>query len=350
MTTTSVRRWLGTVAVVLSVALAGASLAQAGEKADFDLTLPAVELRPGVTADIHYAVFVNETHACEGKVALAVHGVAHSAASWGPLAESLFADNPSGRKVCQLVAVDLPGHGASGLPSGLLFGELRLGDYVSVVRASLERLPRLGIRPTTLIGHSQGGLVIQLAQQALRAEGSSLRALHVRDVVLLASVGPADIPWEFLGMAPAILNQFLAFDPSLGLHVAIPDPAWPFVFFSDRLTGAVVGAPAAADVARYNSPEPLFSSLELLGFPPFARPSIEAGLFAAEAGTTLQVITLERDLIVHPEENVLLYEHLTGMPATDGIAIVTGPLAVHDMHVAAPGALLEAIAGRISLP
>jgi pimeloyl-ACP methyl ester carboxylesterase len=338
------------LALVLPLTLIFAGGAGAAERADFDVTLPAVQLREGVTADVHFAVFVNEAAACEGKVVLAVHGVAHTAASWQPLAESLFADNPTGRKVCQVVAVDLPGHGASALPSGMLFGELQLADYVAVVRASLEKLPRMGIRPNTLIGHSQGGLVIQLAQQSLLAEGRSLRSLHVKDVVLLASAGPAEIPWNFLGMAPAILNNFLAFDPALGPHVAIPDVAWPVVFFTDPTTGAVVGAPPAADVARYNSREPLYSSLELLGLSGFSRPSLPAGTFAAEAGTALQVITLERDMIVRPEENVLLYEHLTGVPATDGVAVVTGPLAVHDMHVAAPGALLAAIAGTVTLP
>ena len=335
---------------LMALALALAAHAVAAERADFDVTLPAVQLRPGVTADVHFAVFVDEAGPCEGKVILAVHGVAHTAASWQPLAEALFAENPAGRKVCQLVAVDLPGHGASGLPSGMLFGHLQLADYVAVLRAALEQLPRMGIRPNTLLGHSQGGLVIQLAQQALLAEGSSLRDLHVKDVVLLASVGPAETPWAFLAVAPVVLSNFLAGNATLGPHVAIPDPAWPVVFFTDALTGAVVGAPSAAEVARYNSPEPLFSSLELLGLPPFARPSVQAGVFAPGTGTGLQVVTFERDTIVRPEESVLLFEHLTGLPATDGVAIVTDPRAVHDMHVAAPGALLDAIAGTVSLP
>jgi pimeloyl-ACP methyl ester carboxylesterase len=338
----------GMVALVL--ALAGVRGAAAAPRVDFDVTLPAVELRPGVTADIHYAVYVNDAGPCEGKVVLAVHGVAHTAASWRPLAESLFADNPTGRKVCQLVAVDLPGHGTSALPTGMPFGVLQLADYVAVVRASLERLPRLGIRPNTLLGHSQGGLVIQLTQQALLAEGSSLRDLHVRDVVLLASVGPAGLRWDFLAFAPDVLAAFLVPEhATLGPHVAIPDAAWPFVFFSD-ITGGVAGAPPAADIARYNSPEPLFSSLELLGFPPFSRPSVASGIFGPDSGTALQVVALERDTIVRPNESEDLYEHLTGMPATQGFAVVTGPLAIHDMHVLAPGALLSAIAGTISLP
>ncbi len=335
----------------LVLAVAGARGAAAAPRVDFDVTLPAVELRPGVTADIHYAVYVNDAGPCEGKVVLAVHGVAHTAASWRPLAESLFADNPTGRKVCQLVAVDLPGHGASALPTGMPFGVLQLADYVAVVRASLERLPRLGIRPNTLLGHSQGGLVIQLTQQALRAEGSSLRDLHVKDVVLFASVGPADLPWGFLALAPDILNAFLVLDhPTLGPHVSIPDAAWPFVFFQDALTGTIPGAPSAADIALYNSPEPLFSSLELLGLPPFSRPSVAVGIFGPDSGTALQVVALERDLIVRPIESEALYEHLTGTPATQGFAVVTGPLAIHDMHVLAPGALLSAIAGTITLP
>ena len=341
---------LRTLAFLLSLPLAAAG-ASAGDKTDFDVTLRAVELRPGVAADIHYKVFVNEASACEGRVILAVHGVAHTAASFQPLAESLFVDNPAGRKVCQVVAVDLPGHGGSGLPTGgLLFGDLMLGDYVTVLRASLERLPRLGIRPDTLLGHSQGGLVIQMTQQALRSEGSSLRELHVKDVVLMASVGPQGQPWSFLAFAPAILSAFLASNSTLGTHVAIPDVAWPFVFFAPGPGQPPVGAPAPQDVARYNSPEPLLSSLELLGFPPFERPVVDPGVFGPENGTALQVIAHEHDYIVRPDESRLLYEHLTGFPATSGVAIVPGPRAVHDMYVSEPAEVLAAIAGTVSLP
>jgi pimeloyl-ACP methyl ester carboxylesterase len=319
-----------------------ASLA-ANAHAQSDLTLPAVPLRPGVTADVHFAV--HEAAApCDGRVVLAVHGVAHSAASWEPFAERVLADGLAGLTVCKLVAMDLPGHGASGLPTGRVrFGSLTLRDYVAALRASLERLPALGIMPDTLLGHSQGGLLIQLTQKALLTQGASLQGLGITEAVLLASVGPRQVPWEFVdsGAAVPILARYIRVNRALGLHVAIPDAAWPSVFFSD-LTGTVVGAPPAADVARYNSRESLVSSLQLVGLG-FRRPSVPAGVLAPAHGTRLTVIALENDSLIRPHENTLLYEHLTGQPAGAAVRVVFGPGAIHDMHVADPDGLLAAV-------
>jgi pimeloyl-ACP methyl ester carboxylesterase len=328
----------------LLFALATGAGAWASAAEPVDVTLPGVVLRPGVTADVHYAVYA-EKAVCLGSVVLAVHGVAHSAASWGPFAETVLGEGLGGRQVCRLIAVDLPGHGGSGLPvGGPRFGSLRLQDYVAVVRASLERLPALGLEPDTLLAHSQGGLLVQLTQKALLADGSSLHALGIAQAILLSSVGPRQVPWEFVdsGAALPILIRFVRISRTLGLHVSIPDAAWPSVFFLD-LTGTVVGAPAPADIARYNSRESLTSSLQLIDFG-FPRPSVKPGVFSPAQGTDLTVVALENDTIIRPHENTLLYEHLTGQPAGGAVIVVPGPTAVHDMHVADPGALVAAIA------
>jgi pimeloyl-ACP methyl ester carboxylesterase len=309
------------------------------------LTLPGVPLRPGVTADIHLEV--HEAAApCDGAVVLAVHGVAHAAANWQPFAERVLAEGLAGLTVCKLLAVDLPGRGGSSLPAGgPKFGNLTLSDYVAVLRGVLERLPALGLQPDTLLGHSQGGLLIQLAQKALLAEGGSLQGVGITNAILLASVGPRQVPWEFVdsGRAVPILARYIRFNRTRGLHVSIPDAAWPMVFFSD-LTGAVVGAPAPADVARYNARESLVSSLQLVGLG-FRRPSVPAGVFSAVRGTHLTVITLDQDTIIRPHENTLLYEHLTGQPAGGAVTVVSGATAIHDMHVADPDGLLAAVPG-----
>jgi pimeloyl-ACP methyl ester carboxylesterase len=216
---------------------------------------------------------------------------------------------------------------------------------VAVLRGVLERLPALGLQPDTLLGHSQGGLLIQLAQKALLEEGGSLAGLGITQAVLLASVGPRQVPWEFVdsGRAVPILARYIRFNRTRGLHVSIPDAAWPKVFFSD-LSGAVVGAPAPADVARYNARESLVSSLQLVGLG-FRRPSVPAGVFSPARGTHLTVITLDQDTIIRPHENTLLYEHLTGQPAGGAVIVVSGATAVHDMHVADPDGLLAAVPG-----
>ena len=56
---------------------------------DFDITLEDIVIRPNVTTNIHLKVFVNELQPCDGKVIFAVHGFAHTAATWGPFAEAI---------------------------------------------------------------------------------------------------------------------------------------------------------------------------------------------------------------------------------------------------------------------
>jgi len=322
---------------------------------DFDITLRNVVIRPHVSTNIHLKVFVNGLHPCNGKVILAVHGFAHTAATWEPFAEAIFEENPAGQKVCQIVAIDLPGHGKSSPPTGMLFGDMTLGDYVTVLRNTLERLPGTGLRPQTLLGHSQGGLLIQMAQQALKSQGTDLRqAFGIQHVVLMASVAPQQIPWAFVdsGTAALLLQQFVASDSTLGTYIDIPDAAWPAVFFSN-LSGAVVpGAPTPEEVAAqgFNAPEPLLGALELIGASGFVRPSVDARLFDPDAETTLQVVTYEQDTIIRPSESAQLYKYLTGDSSGAGVAEVSGQEAVHDLHMSDPNTLLKQIAGIIKLP
>ena len=330
--------------------------AAAVQATDFSLTLQDIALRPGVTADIHVRVFVDDEYPAArcnaNKTAVALPGYAHTAATWQPFAEALFDDTP--QKICRVVAVDLPGHGLSGLPEGgLLFSDLTLDDYATVLLAVLQALPQHGIEARALFAHSQGGMVVQIAQQRLVDEGSSLRrAFDIKDVVLLAPTMPAGLPWAFVdnGTAGVLLSQFAAFDPALGPHFRIPDPAWVFVFFSNLSGQIVPGAPSPADVAAlgYNAPEPLLSSLQLVGAPPFQRPAIDAGIFASRYGSQLTVIAFEQDIIVRPEEAAALYAYLTGKRPAGKFAVVRGSQAVHDLYISDPAALLDGT--RIVLP
>src|SRR5512139_977044 len=99
----------------------------------YDLTLRGIEIRPGVTLDLHAAVFVDESHACEGNVALAIHGMMHTAATWERMVAALFDDNPAGRKICRVVALDMPGRGGSTVPANLWFGVVTPEDYATAV-------------------------------------------------------------------------------------------------------------------------------------------------------------------------------------------------------------------------
>lgn len=337
---------------LLGLALPAALAAQA-PATDYDLLIDDVALRPGVTVDLRVHVYVDEARPCVGQTLFAVHGFAHTAATWGPLAEALFDGDPGeGGVVCRVAAVDLPGRGGSSLPTGMLFGDLVLADYVSALAGALDGLEAAGVLPGTIVAHSQGGLLVQMLQQRLLDSGSSLLLrYHVHRAVLLASVGPAGVPWNFVdsGVAAAILGPLVVFEPDLGLVARVPDALFPFLFFTDLAGNLASGAPTPAEVAAagLNAPEPLLSALNLLGFPPFAREEIDPGIFAAATGTRLGVVSFQEDVLIRPEENAILYQHLTGEPPDGAVVVVTGPEAVHDLLVSAPELLLDALTGAM---
>ncbi|KKW68051.1 alpha/beta hydrolase [Lampropedia cohaerens] len=80
-----------------------------------------------------------------GEPVLLVHGVGMQALAWHPQIEFLSNNY-------RVIAVDMPGHGAS---EGLA-GEVGLQDYV---RWMAECIERLDVGPVSLAGHSMGALV-----------------------------------------------------------------------------------------------------------------------------------------------------------------------------------------------
>jgi len=320
------------------VAIAAAtSAATSAAYTTTSVVLPGVTLREGVTADLHLTVFVSQRPNCQDRTTFAVHGMLHAAAAWEPLAAALFDREMLGPGPCRVIALALPGHGQGSLPSGALFGELVLDDYVTAVLATLDRLRDIGVRPRTIVGHSLGGAMIQFAQQRLAAAGTNLRrAYGVKDAVLLGSAIPEPIPVP--GGNLAALAQFVTFTPELGGHVAVPAPVWRMFFFGD-LTGQLgPGAPTAEEIVAHG-----YSSLESLaliqGLTP--RPYIDAGLFEPAARTALTVVAYEQDPITRPESSLALYTHLTGDPSGRRFSVIDGPASVHDMHISAPAVLLQ---------
>lgn len=316
--------------------------------ADTDLVLTQVPLRPGVTVDLHLKVFVDEPRAsapCPPEnVVLAVPGFAHTAETWRPYAEAAFAD-PAARP-CAIVALDLPGHGASGLPVGLLFGELTLDDYATALLAVLDGLAGSPYAPGVLMGHSQGGIVIQMAQQRLVDGGSSLRgAAGIGEVVLLAPALPAGIPWYFVdsGAAAQLLGGLLVFaDPVLGPHASVPPELWPVLFFSNLSGQLAPGAPTPAQVVAngWNAPAPLYASLQLVGAPPFTRAAVSAGIFAGRYGSRLAIVTYAQDQLIRPDEGRALMQLLTDGQNGQTFTEIGGEFAVHDLHVSDPATVL----------
>ncbi|HVE68292.1 MAG TPA: alpha/beta fold hydrolase [Solirubrobacteraceae bacterium] len=318
-----------------------ASAALARASVDHDLIIRDVTL-PGVgPVDLHGRVYVDEARAassCENHTGVAVHGYAHTAATMAGFAEALF-DAPS-EGVCRLVALDFPGRGGSGAGAAGAFSGLALEHYVAALLGALERLPAYGIEPRLLVGHSQGGLVIQMAQNALVAAGTGLRErFGIREVALLAPVPAQPVDWAFAGAAVGLLQAFGTFTPELGVHIRIPDGVWPGLFFVSPAGQPAAGIPSLHQVVArgYNAPEPLTSSFQLVT----QRPAVAAGIFAVAHGTRLRIVGFEQDVLVRPAELAQLFDHLTaGAPGGGRIGTVTGPEAVHDMYISSPRAAI----------
>lgn len=311
------------------VATGASPSATAKHRADADLFIDAVPLQPGVTADIHVQLFVNEGMPCSGtdRTALFLPGSSHTANTFSLVAEEMFR-GPRETRMCQVAAVNFPGHGQSSLPQGdLLFGDLTLQHYLATVTGVLDRLSGHGVSPGAIVGHSQGTMVVQMLQAELVAEGTSLRDAHgIRRAVLLSPNLPAELPWRWRSN-PALLEliqRLVTVDPELGQYIR--GPAWAFrrAWFLD-LTGAVAPlAPSATTIAGngWNSKLPLVANLQTLGSDPFSRPSIPAGIFADGEGTELQIVSNADDPASLPSEGEALLRYLTGAPDARNTVVV----------------------------
>jgi pimeloyl-ACP methyl ester carboxylesterase len=171
-----------------------------------------------------------EEHAppdASGAALLLVHGAGGTRATWPEALRRL-----PGRRV---LAVDLPGHGASPLP-----GERSVPDYV---RRLLGLLDALGIARAAVGGHSMGGAIalglaleapervaglllvgtgarLRITPAILQASADPARAREVADVVAAASFGAATPPGlreayaaAIAAVAPGVLHgDFTACD------------------------------------------------------------------------------------------------------------------------------------------
>jgi pimeloyl-ACP methyl ester carboxylesterase len=325
-----------------------ASLAAGSAQAATQLTLKDVPLRPGVTVDLNLEVFSSPRRCCLGKTVFAVHGVANTAAAWEAMATELLSHELKGPRICRVVALDLPGHGGSGLPNGLLFGQLLLDDYVAAVINSLERLRALKIRPRTLVGHSMGGAILQQVQQALKDQGSSLfRRFRVTRVVLLAPAITRPLPWSLAdsGAAAGIVAPFIKASPTLGLYIDAPDAAWQALFFSNPLGQLAPGAPSVAAIGArgLNAREAVYAASQLFGSAPFTRPAVDAGIFGLRTGTLLHTVCEEQDVFISTGECQAQHQRLVGTALLSRQTLVTGAYAVHSQLISDPQAVLKAM-------
>jgi pimeloyl-ACP methyl ester carboxylesterase len=146
--------------------------------------------------DIQINNYENPSKNAGNKTLLAVHGIAHSGATFEPLANELF--KKTGRdKIDRVLALNFPGRNGSGLPSNLQFGNLTVEDFTAILLGVLDQLAK-HVNIEGIVGHSMGGLIVQIAQNSLMSAGTSLRKEYgIQNVYLLAPAIPNPLPWLF---------------------------------------------------------------------------------------------------------------------------------------------------------
>jgi pimeloyl-ACP methyl ester carboxylesterase len=313
----------------------------AGARADYERDVN-VELRPGVESSVHVNVRENPRYhgRCLGPTLAFVHGLAHTASTWDPLVDELFATGARG-VACRALLIDLPGHGQSALPVGLAVGERLVDDYVTAVQGTLDGLRSQGLRPAALIGHSMGGLIVEGLQARLLASGSSLaRRYGIHFAALMSPSAAAEHPWQFAesGAAAATVGAFVVADPLKGLVVRVDAATWSFFFFTNFSDQFSPGTPTRAQVdsSVWNADEAAYAGSQLVGAPPFARLSVGPQPFAPRHGTALVFVSPSQDKFSLRAEAEAAYVQLTGDARKLGFVRIDDDNAVHDMHVAQP--------------
>ncbi|MFW6206489.1 MAG: alpha/beta hydrolase, partial [Gemmatimonadota bacterium] len=281
---------------------------------DHDLLLEDLEFRPGVTADVHVRMFVNESFPCRrsSRTALAVHGINHTAATWSELAQAFFRGGRN-RQLCRVAVLDLPGHGESGVsdPSVLPFGEMLVEDNVGTARGVLDRLSEKGFRPRILMGHSQGTLTLQLLQETLRREGTTLAERYgVTDVVFFGTQGPREVPNGVPPNVDDLITSLVTTTPERGTFVSTSPGLFRELWFSNLSGELSSRAPSLETIEQegLDSPGPLFGNLQTVGSGGFQRPSVSEGVFAPASGTRLQMVDFADDPFSPTPDAARIYE------------------------------------------
>lgn len=303
------------------------------------------------------------------RTVLAVHGFMHNARFFTPLGLAMLSD--LSYKTSHFYAISLPGHGdmtpmtpnnthgMSGVPDNFLYGDMTLEVYAE---ALIEVAKQLG-RIDTIIGHSQGGIVVQLAEALLQAAQASFCTIaQTSRIALMASALPSNLPWagSDTGGFYAILQQVatLSSAPNMGTYYSMTDSAWSALFYSvPNMT--VQGAPAAALVPQLRTNAPWVASSKALGLPVVPqppppppppmlqlRPDIPANLLQP---FDLRNIAFEEDALIAPSEAMALSNHLKQGAPLILLPSVPGDPAFHSTPYTSPARLIPYLAGGIAL-
>ena len=322
-------------------------------------SIVTVSLPGGGMVDIRINNYENPSKNDGNKTLFAVHGLAHTGATFELLANEVFKKTGSD-KIDRVLALNFPGRNGSGLPSKLVFGELTVEDYTAVLLGVLDQLAKQ-VNIESIVGHSMGGLIVQTAQNSLRSAGTSLQKEYgIKNVYLVAPSIPNPLQWLFVdsGAASGILAMLIRFDPSLGAYLQLLSSNgeeqadllgfWLTFFFTNSSREFVAGTPfTTALESNYVSNEALIMTLQLSGSNGFVRPSVNPGIFNERVQKCFRIVTFSEDLAV-PGENLLqeyqdLANFLTGNAQSANVVLIDAPDAVHDMLIANPTEVAKAI-------
>ena len=321
-----------------------------------------VSLPAGEIVDIQIDNFENPNKNGGNKTLLAVHGLAHTGATFKPLANELF-DKTGSDKIGRVLALNFPGRRESGLPLNLQFGDLTVEDYTAVLLGVLDQLPKQ-INIESIVGHSMGGLIIQTAQNSLRSSGTSLQKEYgIKNVYLLAPSIPKPLDWSFAdsvddddSVIAAILSILISSDPILGDYLQLLSSGpndrvdrlgiWLSIFFTNS-SGQFFGTPFEnALELEYVSNEALIMTLQLLGSDGFERPLVNSGIFNKSVQKCFRIVAFSEDLGAPGEilqEYQKLGTFLTGNAPSANVVFIDALDAVHDMFIVNPREVAKAI-------
>ncbi|EMN01646.1 alpha/beta hydrolase domain protein [Leptospira noguchii str. 2007001578] len=263
--------------------------------------------------------------------------------------------------------MDLPGHGGSTMTKGTAaypsnISELSVQNYEEATRALLDAMPSTMIwpdLPTTIVGHSIGGLVVQLLQNKLKSQNSSLfKRYSITSTILIASDIPYPLPWSgsdvtmddpnYNQSAKAFVWNFkvekiLSYFPLVtGLFVESPDDF--FINTKYSVNGIpVTGPPPPAQVEVMNVLEPYHAAANIVGLDPSGqtqnavpRIPIRNGIWSGE---DLKVVWLDKDVFFTQKETQNLANYLN--PGITGVMVtISDPEAVHGTPFSKPSLLV----------
>jgi pimeloyl-ACP methyl ester carboxylesterase len=275
-----------------------------------------------------------------------IHGLGDNGSQFEPLAAALI----NADKATDVYMIDLPGHSHSVVPDDTTFGQLDIARYQHTVETVLTLIRTQERRDiTTIVGHSYGGLIVQLMQDKLVAQSSSLLAKYnIQNTMLIASDIPQALPWsgqgfgQFLVETLSVFNAFHDFFPGWSVITPFPPANDNYIQLKFTANGvAVSGAPTQTALPFVDSAEPYAAAANIVGLDPthatentVPRLSVNGGIFN---GHNLTVVWLQQDgFFTQAETNGLAQYLQSGLSVTS----ILDPEAVHGTPYSKPSLLV----------